>query len=156
MARAHADISDLIRGGVPERTLEPMENRILNRMTVLQVLDYDSLQQLGSDIRVPDSLGVYNHDWPIAAHAEARRFPALHAVGSEQKIFALQQVGEQGVKPAPSTIRRAKISGANENVAGVPFHLRFHRRGHSPKIKLRGAAPPSASFFGGSVSCGLA
>ena len=90
MARAHDDYFKPLRDRRKVLVLEPMKNRIFDWMPVLQVLNYNSLQELGSDVGVPDSLRVYDHDRSVTAHAEAWCFAALHAPGPEQQILALQ------------------------------------------------------------------
>lgn len=110
---------------MPWRTLEPMKNRLFNRSSVLQVLDDNSLQQLRRDVGVPDSFRVHHDDRAIAAHAEARSFTSLYAIRSEQKIFALQQLGESRIQFATTSVWRAEVAGADKNVVGVTLHLRL-------------------------------
>ena len=60
-----------------------MKNSLINWLPVLQVLDDDSLQQLGCDLGVPDSIRIHDDDRPVAADAETRSLAALHAPGTK-------------------------------------------------------------------------
>ena len=89
---------------MPPRTLEPMKNRLFHRSSLLQVLDDNSLQQLRRDVGVPDSFGIHHDDRTTAADAEAGSFTSLYAIRSEQKIFALQQLGESRIQFATTAV----------------------------------------------------
>lgn len=79
-----------------------MENGLRDRLAVLQVFDNDALEQFWSYSRIPDPFRINDYDRPIGADAEAWCFSALHALRPEQKIFALQQLGEKRIYlPAP-------------------------------------------------------
>ena len=99
-----------------EYPLEPMKNRVFYGSAVLQMLDDNSLEQMRSDVRVPDSLGVNDDDRTAAADAEARRFASLHAIRPEEEILAVQQLRESRIQLTTATIGRAEIPGADENV----------------------------------------
>ena len=81
-----------------------MEHRLLDYTPVAKMLDHDSLQQRGSNPRVPDSFGVHDHDRTIAAHAEAGRLTPLHAFRTEQESFTLQEGRQQAVELAAALI----------------------------------------------------
>ena len=76
--------------GVPWRTLEPMKNRLFHGPAILQMLDDNSLEQLWSDVGVPDSLRVHDDDRATATNAEARGFASFHATRSEEQILPLE------------------------------------------------------------------
>ena len=74
--------------------LEAMEDCVLYRTPIFQVLDDDFLQQVRGHVRVPDSFGIHNDDRTIAAHSETGSLASLYAIGAEKQIFTLQQLGE--------------------------------------------------------------
>jgi hypothetical protein len=74
-----------------------MKNGVFYRPAVLQVLDDDSLEQVRRDPVIPDSFGIHDHDWSARAYTETGRFAAFNPPRSEEKIFALQKLGEQRI-----------------------------------------------------------
>ena len=74
--------------------LETMEDCVLYRTPIFQVLDDDSLEQFRSDVRVPDSFRINDDDRTIAAHTEAGSLASLYPIGTEKQILTLEQLGE--------------------------------------------------------------
>lgn len=72
--------------------LEPVEYRLLHGIPALQVLNDNSLEQLGSHSAIPYPVRVHDDDWTVGAYSEAGRFAALHAAGAKQQIFALEKL----------------------------------------------------------------
>ncbi len=99
-----------------------MKHRLLHHSAVAQVLDDDSLQQRRCNVGVPDAFGIHHDDRPSGADAQARRLAALHAIGSEQQIFSLEQLREQAVERSAAALRRAESSGADEDVTPIRVH----------------------------------
>ena len=106
-------------------SLEPMEDCVLYRTPIFQVLDDYSLEQFRSHVRIPDSLWIHNHNRTAAAHSEARCLASFYAIRAKQQVLALQQVRESRIQFASTTIGRAEIAGADENVVRVTLHLRL-------------------------------
>src|SRR4030088_2051743 len=88
--------------------LESVKNRLFDRLPMLQMLDDDSLKQLGSDLGVPGSFRIDDNDRPVGADTEAGRLAALYALGAEEQILTLQKAGEQRIDLAPSAVGRAE------------------------------------------------
>jgi hypothetical protein len=86
------------------------------------VLHYDALEQRRGNVRIPHSIRIDDHDWTASANAETWRFSPFYAVGSEEKSLALKQRCKLRVKLAPATVRRAKASCADDDVAGIRLH----------------------------------
>jgi hypothetical protein len=118
-----------------------VKDRLLDRFSVLEVLDDDSLQQRRRDLGVPDALRIYDDDRSVATHAEARGFTALHALGAKEQVLALEQLGEQRVELLSATIGRAEVARAHQHVMRVRLHLRLLRAIHSAKIHVLRALP---------------
>ena len=116
--------------------LEPMKDRFVDRLSSLEVLDDDSLQQRRRYIGVPDPFRIDDHNRSAAADAEARRLASLHASRTEEQIFPLQELGEQRIKLSPAAIGRTEVTSAHQYVAGVRLHLRLFSVTHSKKIHL--------------------
>jgi hypothetical protein len=72
-----------------------MKDRFVDRLSTLEVLDDDSLQQRRRYIRVPNAFRIHDNNRSVAAHAEARRLASFHARRTEEQIFPLQELGEQ-------------------------------------------------------------
>ena len=72
-----------------------MKYRFINGLSTLEVLNDDSLEQRGCNLRIPDAFRIHDDDRPVAAHAETRSLAAFHAPWAEEQIFPLQEVGEQ-------------------------------------------------------------
>lgn len=68
-----------------------MEYSLFNRLSMLQMLYDNSLEQLRGDMPVPDTLGVNHHDWTAGANAKTWRFAALHAGRTEEKALPLEK-----------------------------------------------------------------
>lgn len=81
-----------------------MKYSLFHRPPVLQVLDDNSFEKPGSDVGVPDPIRVHNYDGTVAAHAEARCLTALHARRTKKQILTLQQLREERVKLAATTV----------------------------------------------------
>ena len=109
-----------------------MENSVFHNSPVAKVLDHDALEQRGSDRGVPNALWIHDDDWPIAAHAEAGRLPALNATRPEQESLALQERWKQAIELTTALIGRAESPNAHEHVARVRVHRwrRSDRRRH--------------------------
>ena len=58
---------------------------------MLQVLDDNSLEELGSDTLVPDSLRIHHNDGTSGTNAKTRSFSALDAGRTKKKTLALKQ-----------------------------------------------------------------
>ncbi len=116
--------------------LEPVKNGLLNWLPILEVLDDDSLEQRGCDLRIPNAIRIHDDDRPIAAHSEARRLSALHTSRAEEQILSLQEIGEQRVELASATVGRAEIARAHQHVTRILLHLRLLPFTHSAKIHV--------------------
>lgn len=116
--------------------LEPMKNGLLNRLPTLEVLDDDSLEQRGCDLRIPNAIRIHDDDRPIAAHSEARRLSALHSARAEEQVLSLQELGEQRVELASATVGRTEIARTHEYVTRILLHLRLLPFTHSAKIHM--------------------
>ncbi len=68
-----------------------MKDRICHNLPITQVFDDDSLEQLGSYPRIPDAFRIDHHDGTSSTNAEAWRFTALDASGSEEEALTLEQ-----------------------------------------------------------------
>jgi len=55
------------------------------------MLDDNSFQQLRCYTRVPDAFGINDNDRATGADAKAGCFTALHTVGTEEQILAIQK-----------------------------------------------------------------
>lgn len=93
-----------------------MKYRLVHYPPISQMLDHDSLQQRRGDAGIPDALGVDDDDRAASTDTQAGRLTALHAIGPEQQLFALQKRGEQIVELAPSAVRRAEATHAHQDV----------------------------------------
>jgi len=89
---------------MPFGTLEPMEYSVFHRSTIFQVLDHNTLEQLGGDVCVPDSFGIHDDNRSVTAYSEAGSLAALHTRRTKEQIFALQQLREQRIQLAAATI----------------------------------------------------
>jgi hypothetical protein len=72
-----------------------MEDSFVDRLSMLEVLDHDALEERRADLGIPNAFGIHDDDGTIAADAEARCLPSLHALWTEEQVLALQQVGEE-------------------------------------------------------------
>lgn len=68
-----------------------MKNCLIDYMSVAQVFDHDPLEKLGRDLGIPDSFGVDDHNRATRAHAKTWSLATLHAIGTEEKSFALKK-----------------------------------------------------------------
>src|SRR5450759_705551 len=118
----------------PAAMLEPVKNRLIDRLPALEVLHDDSLQQRWCDLGVPDSFRIHHDDRSVAADAEAGSLAALHALRTKEQIFALEKLGEQQIELAPPAVGRAEVASAYEHVMGVRLHLRLLPVTHAAKI----------------------
>src|SRR4051812_550128 len=91
-----------LRGNTP---LEPVENGLVHRLSFLEVLDDDALEQSGSHSRIPDAFRINNHYRSVDTHAETRCLAAFHALRTEEKILPLQQLREQGINLSAAPTR---------------------------------------------------
>ena len=113
-----------------------MKDRLINRFSVFEVLDDDSLEQRGCNLGVPDALRIHHDDRSVAAHAKARGLTALSTPRAKEQILALEQVGQQRVELASAAVGRAEIARAHEHVMRVPLHFRLLILTHSAKIHM--------------------
>ena len=118
---------------MPRDTLEPVKNRLINGLPMLEVLDDDSLQQRGRDLRVPNALRIHDDNRSVAAHAEARCLAPFHAPRAEEQILPLQKLGEKRIELTSARVGRAEIARAYEDMSRVRLHLRLLRVVHSAK-----------------------
>ncbi len=88
-----------------DECLQSVKNSLINNVSVLEMLDDDPLEQCRCHARIPHALGINDDNRSIGAHAEARRLPALHPRWPKEKVFPLQQLGEQGVDLTAAPIR---------------------------------------------------
>lgn len=101
-----------------------MKHRLLDDMSVAQVLHDDPLEQRGGDSGVPDAFRIHHHDGPAGTDAQAGRLAALHAPRAKQEVFALEQPREQRIQGAPFPVRGAVAASADEHVARIRLHER--------------------------------
>ena len=47
---------------------EPVKHGLVNRDSLLEMLDHDSFEQLGGDTGIPDAFGIDDHDRSLGAH----------------------------------------------------------------------------------------
>ena len=78
-----------------DECLETVEDSLINRVSMLEMLYHDALQQVRGHAGIPDAIRIHDDDGPCRADAEAWRFAALDALGAEEKILALEQLREQ-------------------------------------------------------------
>jgi len=107
-----------------DECLETVEDSLINRLSILEMLYHDAVQQVRGHARVPDAFGINDDDGPGGADAEAWRLAPLDALWSEEKIFALEQLREQRVDLSTAAVRRAEFSRAHKHVTGIRLHLR--------------------------------
>lgn len=69
------------------------------------MLDDDAFEQLGSDWRVPDSFGIDDDNGTSCADAEAGGLAALHALWTEEEVFALEKFREEAIEGASFAAR---------------------------------------------------
>ena len=94
-----------------------MKDGLLDWISMLEMLYHDALQQLGRHSRIPYAFRIHDDDGTGSTDSETRRLTTLHPPWSEEKIFALQKLGEQRVDlPAPA-IRRTEIADAHQYMA---------------------------------------
>src|SRR6266436_4043485 len=113
-----------------------MKDRLFDRVSVLEVLDDDSLEQRRRDLGVPDAFRIHDDDRSVATHPKTRSFTALDALGAKKQVLALEQIAEQRVELSSATIGRAEVAGAYEHVMRVRLHLRLLPVNHSAKIHM--------------------
>jgi hypothetical protein len=68
-----------------------MKYSLFDDSPVAKMLHDDPFEQRRSDRRVPHALRIHDDDWPIAAHAKARRLPAFHPIRPKEESFALKE-----------------------------------------------------------------
>jgi len=68
-----------------------VDHGFVDNPTVPQMLRHDPLEERRRHISLPYPFRIHDHDRPAGAHAEAGRFAAFHACGSEEETFTLQQ-----------------------------------------------------------------
>ena len=107
-----------------DECLETVEDSLINRMSVLQMLYYNALQQVRRHAGIPDAFRIHDDDRSAGAHAEAGRLAALHPTRTEKQTFALEQPREGGVERAALAVRRAEPADAHEHVACIRLHDR--------------------------------
>jgi hypothetical protein len=64
----------------------------------------DALEQRGRDPRVPNPIGIHDHDRPATADAETWRLAALDAIGTEEETVTLKQRRQHLVELLPAPI----------------------------------------------------
>lgn len=124
-----------------DECLQSVKDGFVDRISMLEMLYHDALQQRRSHSRIPDPLGINDDDRSLGAHAETWGLTALYARRTEEKVFALQQLGEQRINLPATTIGGAEIAGAYEHVARIRLHLRLRSLIHSAKIQLAPRRP---------------
>jgi hypothetical protein len=82
-----------------------VEDCLLDRTTVLEVLDHDPLEQFRRDGLVPHTLGVHDDNRPLSADAKARGLAALHTRGTEEQPFAFEEAGQQRIESTSAPVR---------------------------------------------------
>jgi len=78
-----------------DECLETVEDSLINRVSMLEMLYHDALQQGRGHPGIPDALRIHDHDRPRSADAEAWGLTALDALGSKEKVLALEQLREE-------------------------------------------------------------
>lgn len=100
-----------------DECLQSMKDGLVDWIPMLEMLYHDPLQQLGRHSGIPHAFRIHDDDGTGSAYTETRRLTALHSLWPEEKIFALQKLGEQRVDlPAPA-IGGAEIAGAHQYMA---------------------------------------
>ena len=101
-----------------------MKNCFVHHASIAEMLDDNSLQELGCDAGVPHAFGIHDDDRPAGADTEARGFASLYACRPEEQILALEQAREKAVERSAPAIRRAEPASADEHVSAVCLHMR--------------------------------
>ena len=78
-----------------DECLETVEDSLINRMSLLEMLYHNALQQVRGHAGIPDTFRIHDDDRSGSADAQAWRLTALDALGSEEEILALEQLREQ-------------------------------------------------------------
>jgi hypothetical protein len=94
-----------------------MKDGLVDWISVLEMLYYDALQQLGRHSRIPHAFRIYDDDGTGGADTQTRRLATLHSLWPEEQIFALQKLSEQRVDLSAPTIGGAEIAGAHQYMA---------------------------------------
>ncbi len=94
-----------------------MKDGLLDWISMLEMLNHDALQQLGRHSSIPYAFRIHDDDGTGSTDTETRRLSPFHSLWPEEKIFALQKLGEQRVDLSAPAIRRAEIAGAHQYVA---------------------------------------
>ena len=68
-----------------------MKYGVLDRLAHFQMLDNNSLEQLGCNLCIPYSFRVHDNDGTSCTNPEAWCFTSLHPGRSEKQAFALKQ-----------------------------------------------------------------
>ena len=71
--------------------LELVKDGLLNRPSLLQMLDHNSLEQLRGDVPVPYTFRIDHNDGTSRTDPEAWSLSALYASRPEEEAFALEQ-----------------------------------------------------------------
>jgi pimeloyl-ACP methyl ester carboxylesterase len=108
-----------------------VKHGVLDDPAVFEVLDDDSLQQLRRNTRVPDTIGIHDHDGTSRANAQTRRLASFYASWTEQQPRVIEKVRQHLIKHPALVVWRAEATGANENVPGVRLHTRQRAGIHS-------------------------
>lgn len=125
-----------------DECLQSVKDGLVDWISMLEMLYHDALQQLGCHSRIPNTFRIHDDDGTGGAYTETRRLATLHSLWPEEKIFALQKLGEQRVDLSSPAIGGAEIAGTHQYVARIGFHLRLHSFTHQAKILLAPRSPP--------------
>lgn len=68
-----------------------MKDGFINYLTILEMLNDNPLEQLGSDVGVPHALGINHDNGTATAYAEAWGFAPFDPRWSEEEVLPLKQ-----------------------------------------------------------------
>jgi len=78
---------------------------VLHNLTILEMLDDDSLENRRSYTSVPDAIRINDDDRPARADAEARRLSALHPRWTEEQTLALKKRRKVRIQSTAFSVR---------------------------------------------------
>ena len=106
------------------------------------MLDDNSLEKLGRNVRVPHAFTIDDNDRASCTYAKTGRLTSLDPVRPEKKSLALEQRRKQRIQRPSATIGRAESSRAHEYMMRVLLQIRLADRGNT-----QGFGSPSTSLL---------
>ena len=81
-----------------------MKYGLFDGFSFLEMLHYDALEQLGSDMPIPYTFRIYDNDWASRTNTKTWCLTTFHAGGTEQKSLSLQQRRKERIKRTPPSV----------------------------------------------------